>query len=213
MLFLCLLTLLLSKCCFVFLLCCASFAFNALDPKIILAGLFQGLQDHGPDLHASEAGQGETSLNSRRLLLQVSFLSGSLISTERSTGSSVYRCARPVTLATCSLTAFKPSSLLIKGWHDPHRGRTVWQCLQETVARLARVHGHQLAKVLSAETMIPCNWTWHRFRKGGAHYLLSQNCAEHCPFSLTLLTWVLQEHALCPAAESDLMHPRFSPNT
>ena len=41
-LFLCLLTLLLSKCCFVFLLCCASFAFNALDPKIILHVFFKG---------------------------------------------------------------------------------------------------------------------------------------------------------------------------
>ena len=61
------------------------FRLNALDPKIILAGLFfQRLQDHGPDLHAKEAGHGETSLNSRRLLLQVSILSGSLISTERS---------------------------------------------------------------------------------------------------------------------------------
>ena len=53
----------------------ASFAFDALDPKTILAGLFQGLQDHGPDLHASEADHGETSLNGRRLLLQVSILS------------------------------------------------------------------------------------------------------------------------------------------
>ena len=140
---------------------------------MILVGLSQGLQDHGPDLHTSEVGHNETSHNGRRLLFQVSILSGSLISTKRSTGSSVHRCARPVTLATCSLTPFKPFSVSIKGWHDPHHGRTVWQCLQEMgafgprttrpsrrLARLARVHGNKLAKVASAETMIPCNWRY-----------------------------------------------------
>ena len=52
-------------------------------------------------------------------------------------------------------------------------GGTVLQCLQETgasdldhpvvvqLARLTRVHGNQLAKVLAAETVIPRNGRWH----------------------------------------------------
>ena len=56
--------------CFVVL---RQFRFCALDYKMILVGLSQGLQVRGPDLHTSEVGHGETSHNGRRLLLRFRF--------------------------------------------------------------------------------------------------------------------------------------------
>ena len=58
--------------------------------------------------------------------------------------------------------------LIVKVGTIPIVGGTVLQCLQERallgfvqLARLTRVHGYQLAKVLAAGTVIPRNGRWH----------------------------------------------------
>ena len=93
---------------------------------------------------------------------QVSILSGSLRSTERSIGSSVPQVRTP--------SYFGDLQFDDEFWHDPHRGRTVLHiCRKRALLDLETPGRHDgwpglngfAAKVLSAETVIPRNGRWH----------------------------------------------------